>query len=558
MTIFIVTISVLYLLGGLDDLFMDVVFWCRPLRKLLSGGIEEIGATEKDLRDCPEQWVAILVPAWDESPVIAQMLSTNCMQLEYQKYDVFVGTYPNDEATQFEVDKVAYENSRVHKVVCPHPGPTSKADCLNWVIETVRVYEKEHSRRYDIFVMQDAEDVLHPLVLKLFNFLVPAYDMVQVPVLPYERSLYRLTGGVYLDEFAEFHQKNLFSRQAISGLVPSAGVGTAFGREACDELADKSNKMLFRVDSLTEDYDFAFRLCESGRRGCIANVWVETEAWRAYRKIRKLPLLPAQAPGVWPEEHPELELIATREYFPTRFRDAVRQRTRWMLGIAFQGWQHLGWGGSSESSKRSFWYRLRIAYTLFRDRKGMFSGYLNLISYGFTLVFLCWAALDIAMGKSWNTHWPQVEFSNKFWWWLLSVNLVLVANRILQRMVCVARVASFGQIWVAPIRMFWATGMDLYSTLQASYRFLKSRITGEPLKWAKTAHEYPSEELVRSRHRKVGELLLEKRLISPTQLQIALEKQKAEKRPLGELLLRMLAITEEQLNNALEEQHASK
>lgn len=100
--------------------------------------------------------------------------------------------------------------------------------------------------------------------------------------------------------------------------------------------------------------------------------------------------------------------------------------------------------------------------------------------------------------------------------------------------------------------------MDLYSTLQASYRFIKSRITGEPLKWAKTAHEYPSEELVRSRHRKVGELLLEKRLISPTQLQIALEKQKAEKRPLGELLLRMLAITEEQLNNALEEQHASK
>lgn len=558
MTIFLLTISVLYLLGGLDDLFMDMVFWFKPLRRSLSGEIEAVNVSEEDLRTCPEQWIAILVPAWDESPVIARMLSTNCMQLDYEKYDFFVGTYPNDDATQFEVDKIAYENPRVHKVVCPHPGPTSKADCLNWVVETVRVYEKEHGHRYEIFVMQDAEDVLHSQVLKLFNFLVPRYDMVQVPVLPFERPLHYLTGGVYLDEFAEFHQKNLFSRQAVSGLVPSAGVGTAFGRDACDELADKSSNMLFRVDSLTEDYDFAFRLCESGRRGCVANVWVETEEWRAIRKVIVPSLLSAETPGMWSKERPQTELIATREYFPTKFRDAVRQRTRWMLGISFQGWQHLGWGGSSEVGRKSLWYHLRIGYTLFRDRKGLFSGCLNLVSYGFTFILLCFTLLDLTQGRPWNAHWPRVEFDSKVWFWLVVANLILLANRALQRMICVARVASFKQVLAAPVRMIWATGMDLCSTLQASYRFTKSRLTGEPLKWAKTAHEYPSEELVRSRHRRVGELLLEKRLISPSQLLAALEAQKVEKRPLGELLMRMLAITEEQLQKALAEQHAAK
>jgi len=543
MTTVLLILAVLYLAGGLDDLFMDLVFYCRPLSRML-GHIDEIELTEDDLRACPEKWIAILVPAWDESAVIARMVATACSRLDYANYDIFVGTYPNDEDTQFEVARAAYNHHRVHKVVCPHPGPTSKADCLNWVVEAIRVYEKQHGKRYEIFAMQDSEDVVHPLVLKLFNCLVPQYDMVQVPVVPYERPLHKLTGGIYLDEFAEFHQKNLFARQAISGMVPSAGVGTAFGREACDELADKSNNMLFRVNSLTEDYDFAYRLCESGRKSCVANVWVETEAWRSWRKASLLPLLHARAPGVWPEERPEMELISTREYFPPRFGDAIRQRSRWMMGIVFQGWQNLGWG-----------HTLRIRYTLFRDRKGLFSGYLNLVSYSMLLALGCMSAVDLYAGRAWNAHWPHVSAQSGLWFWVIAANVAMLANRVAQRMICVARVARLEQIWMAPVRMLWATGVDLCSTLHASYRFARACMTGQPLKWAKTAHEYPSEELIRSQHRKLGELLLEKRMISPTQLLSALEEQRAHKRRLGEVLMAMLAITEDQLLATLVEQY---
>ncbi len=39
------------------------------------------------------------------------------------------------------------------------------------------------------------------------------------------------------------------------------------------------------------------------------------------------------------------ELVATRAYFPGRLDDAVRQKARWIHGIALQGWDRLGWFG---------------------------------------------------------------------------------------------------------------------------------------------------------------------------------------------------------------------
>ena len=136
------------------------------------------------------------------------------------------------------------------RVVCPNPGPTSKADCLNWIVEAIRLKETETGKRYEIFVLEDAEDVVHPLTLKVFNRFIPEYDLIQLPVIPYERSLHHITGNTYLDEFAETHLKSLTSRLAVGGMVPSAGVGTGFSRAACDELAEQTNHVLFPPVSL--------------------------------------------------------------------------------------------------------------------------------------------------------------------------------------------------------------------------------------------------------------------------------------------------------------------
>ncbi len=80
-----------------------------------------------------------------------------------------------------------------------------------------------------------------------------------------------------------------------------------------------SSNQIFDPASLTEDYVNGLRLF---RLGC-------TQTF--------VPL---------PRGSGTPDLVATREYFPRSWRAALRQRTRWVTGIALQGWQQFGWRGT--------------------------------------------------------------------------------------------------------------------------------------------------------------------------------------------------------------------
>jgi len=49
------------------------------------------------------------------------------------------------------------------------------------------------------------------------------------------------------------------------------------------------------------------------------------------------------------------ELVATRAFFPSSIEASVRQKSRWVHGIALQGWDRLGWSGG----KVDLWMSLR-------------------------------------------------------------------------------------------------------------------------------------------------------------------------------------------------------
>ena len=521
-------LAILYFIGGLNDLFMDLVYYIEPLRRRIAQGRENPVATPEELYGIPEQPIAILIPAWDESAVIGAMLESTCTRLDYSNYDIFVGTYPNDEATQMEVARAAFDRPHVHKVVCPNDGPTSKADCLNWIVEAIKLKERETGKRYAIFALQDAEDVVHPLTLRVFNRFVPEYDLIQIPVIPYERYLHKLTGGTYLDEFAEVHLKNLDARLAVGGMVPSAGVGTAFGREACDELAAQTNHILFPPVSLTEDYDFSFRLFRNGRKSGLAKVWVLNDA---------------------NPNHRYEELVAIREFFPANFADAVRQKQRWVLGITFQGWEKLGWGKT--------W---RERYMLLRDRIGVLTSLLNAVTL-FILMSVSEAiAWALANHRVWNADLGRYHFFGTLSV-LIDVNIGLLCFRVVQRALCVKEVARRRQMIMVPFRLLWSNVIDFYCTIHAARRYTSSRITGRPLKWLKTAHEFPNMEQLLRTHRQLGDLLMERRLITPAQLTDALATQRwqgAKRVPLGEILLAIPAITPEQLDETLAIQSRSR
>ena len=267
-------VAVLIMISSLDDLFIDAYYWVREIVRGLTikRAPNYKPLTAEGLREAPEKPIAIMVPAWMEANVIAVMLDTMVGTLEYRNYQIFVGTYPNDEATITEVERMKRRFKQLQRVEVPHPGPTCKADCLNWVVQAIFLYEQKHDVEFAGVVLHDCEDVIHPLELHLFNYLVHRKELVQIPVMSLERDWYELVAGTYMDEFAEWHTKDLVVRESLSRMVPSAGVGTCFSRHALEVLAVCCT--LIRSDSVLNCFEGLDRFLncshlKSFRRGCL-------------------------------------------------------------------------------------------------------------------------------------------------------------------------------------------------------------------------------------------------------------------------------------------------
>jgi adsorption protein B len=172
-----------FVISGFTDLFFDLYSIGWKLRRLLIGRdwptltLERLEARE-------QQRIAIFIAAWHEADVITQTLTNATETIRYKNYDIFVGTYPNDPDTQREVDKVASSNPHVHKVVTPEDGPTNKASNLNHVFQSLLKYESDQNTFYDVIVIHDSEDVIHPYSLLVYNYLIPRKEMLQIPVSP--------------------------------------------------------------------------------------------------------------------------------------------------------------------------------------------------------------------------------------------------------------------------------------------------------------------------------------------------------------------------------------
>jgi hypothetical protein len=307
-------------LSGLDDVFVQAVaFWLR-----LRGGSGIRTPSESDLRKARLKRIAVFVPLWREHRVIRRMLEHNLAAVRYPAWDVFVGVYPNDPETGAAVAEAAALFPNVHLAMCPHPGPTSKADCLNWVYQRMLLLEEERRVRFEAVVIHDAEDLIHPESLRLIAYWLEKYDMVQIPVLPLPTPPREWTHGLYCDEFAQYQSTDIPVRQFLGGFIASNGVGTGFSRAVLEALAGRDGNRIFEPSCLTEDYDAGFRVHALGRPQLFVPIHYA-----------------AGGP------------VATREYFPRSFRAAIRQRTRWVMGIALQGWERHGWRVFHNSSAPS-------------------------------------------------------------------------------------------------------------------------------------------------------------------------------------------------------------
>jgi len=452
-----VLIAVLILASSVDDAFIDLCYWTRRWRR--RGPAARAGPTVAQLMEKPEAPFAIMVPAWKESDVIAAMIGHTLATLQYRDWSIFCGVYPNDPETAREVQRMAAQHpGRVIRVDVAHDGPTCKADCLNAIVLRVLDEERARGRRFAGLVLHDSEDVIHPLELKLFNTLLPGRALVQLPVFSLERKWSEFTAGTYIDDFAESHGKDIQVREALIGIVPGAGVATCYSRGCIAALWSRSRGEPFNTASLTEDYELSFRLKGLGMAQAFAHV--------------TLPEGPG-APGV---RGRTARIVSTHEYFPDRFKAAYRQRARWVLGIAFQGWRQLRWQGSPLER-----------YFLFRDRKAMVMAPAGAVAY----LLLANFVLGMALGPpDWRLALESM-LSLPFLKPLLALNLGFMAHRALQRMIFVGRYYGARQALLSLARLPVNNLINFCAVMRAWRLFIVHLATGKKLAWDKTAHVYP-------------------------------------------------------------------
>ncbi len=522
-----ITLLFFYLLFGLDDLLIDVVYYCRLSWRWLFKRQVIKPLTREQLADEPEKPIAIMIPAWQESNVIQRMLLNTAGALDYSNIVVFVGTYPNDEATALEAGKAREVFPNIEIIVTPADGPTNKADCLNWIFQGIRIYEKKHNLRFEAFLMHDAEDIIHPLWPKLVNHLMPKMSFIQLPVFPLDAHWYDFVGGVYRDEFAENHTKDMRVREALSISLPSAGVGTALSRETVDWLAEKRNNQIFDVTSVAEDYLLGIMLHEMPGRKIFLQQWV------SYHRKRKRLFSREE------DEVADIQPVATREYFPTGFWAAVRQKSRWILGVALQGWR-AGWTGSLGSD-----------YFLYRDRKGLLCNLVVIFGY---IVVVYWSSIIAYNQLNGGSAIPPLIQPDEIYFKMTVVVLALFAWRILNRMIATTRVFGIVDGLLAFPRLFVGNFVNFFATTMAIHRYIGARLSGKVPAWGKTEHAWPSEDQMLRYRRRLGDLLMERRMITASQLEQALSIQKEKGGRLGDILVGMGALWEEDVLQVAESQ----
>lgn len=446
----LIIVAVGVLLAGLDDLFIDFIYFVRIGWRRLTVYRHHARASAESIRGRDPGAIAIIVPAWDESAVIGAMLGDLVNRLDYPRYRVFVGLYPNDPAGHAAVMAVA--DHHIQPVICTRPGPTTKADCLNHLWRAVVAHERRSGDVFKAVVLHDAEDVVHPQELWIFDALVPRLALVQLPVLPLPDAGSRWISGHYLDEFAESHTKDMVVREALGAAIPSAGVATAIDRQRLGQIADAAGGEPFDADCLTEDYELGLRIKALGGRGGL--VRLRSGADRV--------------------------IVATQEHFPATFEAALRQKTRWLIGIGLAGWDRLGWPGGWADR-----------YMLMRDRKALLTALLTIAAYGVTALYLLGGIVVFVLPGL-----PVLPFGTGLVA-LLWINTALLAWRLLLR-------ASFAAHAYGPIEGLRAIPRALVSNVinaaaaLAAARRYRALLAGDaPLAWDKTAHRFPHESAAR-------------------------------------------------------------
>jgi adsorption protein B len=221
----------------------------------------------------------------------------------------------------------------------------------------------------------------------------------------------------------------------------------------------------FRADSLTEDYELGMLIGAYGLRTRFVDV-LGTNGDR----------------------------IASRGAFPISIETAVKQKSRWIAGIALAGWDSLGWIGLShphvERSGRDIWL---ARWMLWRDRRAPLAALVLLAAYAAMIGTTAgWAGQELL-------GWQRLPPGRAIWT-LFAINAVLLMWRLGMRGFFTARWYGLGQSMLALPRAFVANVIAILAAQRAMMLYWRMLRSGQII-WEKTDHFHgtPAFESRRSR-----------------------------------------------------------
>lgn len=431
-----------FILGALDDFGVDLCWiWLRLTGRARSGRI-----TRPEASAPLAGQAAVVIAAWREAAVIGHTVSHALSVWRQDDFTLYLGCYCNDPETIAAAMAAAGSDPRVRVVISESPGPTTKADCLNRIYAALCRDEQRYARRYSSVILHDAEDMVHPAELAVIDAGLAHADFVQLPVRAELQRASPWIGGHYADEFAEAHAKVMVVRDALGAAIPAAGVGCGFSREMIARIARRRGAAgrgeggPFAAECLTEDYELGLLVRREGGRSRFLRVRDENG-----------------------------ELVATRAYFPATLEESVRQKSRWIHGIAFQGWDRMGWS----TGPTELWMALR-------DRRGPLTAIVLACAYVFLMIEgLQW--LGAAAGI-----YGQVTVS-PYLHGLLRLCLVGFLWRAAFRFAFTTREYGIIEGLGAVMRIPVANAIAILAGRRALASYVRS-LQGQAVRWEKTEH----------------------------------------------------------------------
>jgi adsorption protein B len=210
------------------------------------------------------------------------------------------------------------------------------------------------------------------------------------------------------------------------------------------KIAEARGGVPFDQDSLTEDYELGLRVGEIGGRAAFV----------------RLPV------------HRNGPVVAIRAHFPATLRAAVRQKSRWMTGIALAGWDRLGWSGNVAER----WMRAH-------DRRAPLTALILFAAYGaFLLYGMLWLGrffVDVPQARSS----PILNV-------LVPTGIALMAWRLAVRFCFVARAYGVPEGLRSIPRAIIGNLVMMLAAVRALRLYVRMRRSGV-VRWDKTDHHFP-------------------------------------------------------------------